>query len=78
MTDETIIRKIRFGIMRNDSFALEKSLWRLSGGSYSKACEIIRASARHYGMTPEEIQDVHIDTALSELNGGTEVEWYKE
>lgn len=54
---------------------LTKTLWRMSQGSMSKAYAIIRSSAPHYGMKPEEIQDHHIEWALAEMNGGVEVEW---
>lgn len=75
MTDEMIIRKIRYGIMRNDEWALSKSLWRLAHGNKDTAYKIIRDSAPHYGITAEQCSEILIEVALGELNGGVEVEW---
>jgi len=75
MTDNQIISKLKKGVMGNDPEYLHRSLWRQAEGNRDKAFFIIRATASHYGLKAEEIKDYHIDCALGELNGGTEVEW---
>jgi hypothetical protein len=60
-------------VMHGDETQLSKTLWRMSGGNRDKAFKIIRECATHFTSTP--VDDLTIDRALAELNGGVEVEW---
>lgn len=77
MSRNKIIATIRNSILHDNEDSLHKALMRHSGGSMSKAYAIIRASAEHYGLKGL-VEDYHIEVALSELNGGCEVEWPRE
>lgn len=49
-----------------------KTIWRISDGNKEKAYLFIRAIMKHYNLFPD---DLEIDNALADVNGGCEVEW---
>lgn len=56
----------------------KKSLWRFSGGSRSKAIEIVKKIAAHHKLS-FEWDDFEFDSVTAEImGGGCEVEWVSD
>lgn len=68
-------------ILFPNDWCFSKVMWRMSGGSRSKALNIAKETLKHYSfpqdMSEQDFADV-FDQACADVNGGLEMEWETE
>ena len=67
------IDKLKFFTFASGSIDAVEALWDKTEGNKADAYALVKDHAKTYGLT--DLKDIEIDTALSEINDGMEVEW---
>ena len=70
---ETRILRITKMIFDNGYSDFAKVMWRMAGGSRTKAYGLGNSIIGNFGYNPMTIED--FDDACAKINGGLEVEW---